>query len=146
MSKMCDFITGCLEKLGCFSSLFFRLVLAYGFYEPAMRKLTNIEATAQWFTEMHYIYPLEMAWTAGIVEGLGVIMLFLGLGTRLISLPLMVMMIVAIVTVHWDAGFTTSGGFTIPLYFLLMLFSLFTRGAGGISLDAYFCKSSCNKE
>ncbi|SCA63842.1 Uncharacterized protein HI_1602 [Chlamydiales bacterium SCGC AG-110-M15] len=140
MNKMCELTISFFEKFSSLSSLFFRLILAYGFYEPAMKKLGNIEATAQWFDSMNFIYPIAMAWAAGLTEGFGVILLFFGLATRFISIPLMFVMVVAITTVHWDAGFNTSGGYEIPVYYFLMLFSLFARGAGCFSLDAYFCK------
>ncbi|NQV02925.1 MAG: DoxX family membrane protein [Bacteroidia bacterium] len=65
-----------------------------------------------------------------------VILLPLGLATRLISLPLMVVMVVAIVTVHLGNGFNAGeNGFEIPLYYLLMLLLLLFTGPGKISVD-----------
>lgn len=45
-----------------------------------------------------------MAWTASLTEAGGAIMLFFGIGVRWISIPLLVTMIVAAVTVHLQNG------------------------------------------
>jgi len=67
---------------------------------------------------------------------LGVVLLTLGLFTRLISIPLMVVMVVAITTVHLSHGFSAgNNGFEIPLYYLLFLALFASLGAGKFSLD-----------
>lgn len=116
--------------------LFLRLILAYGFYNPALMKLKDLNAIGAWFESMNYPMPYLMAYMAGITEGLGVMLLILGLGTRIISVPLMITMLVAIFTVHLSNGFAAGdNGYEIPLYYLLMLFTLFVMGPGRISLD-----------
>lgn len=140
MKGLCEQLKSFIEKFDSLSLLLFRLILAYGFYGPAIKKLGNIEGIAKWFESMGFIYPTLNAYLATATESLGVVLLFLGLGTRLISFPLMIVMIVAITTVHWPHGFNASNnGFEIPLYYLLMLFCLFVRGPGCISLDAWAC-------
>jgi putative oxidoreductase len=125
-----------LEKLRDIPLLLLRLLLAYGFYGPAMRKIQNFEGTAQWFESMNYPFPLFSAYLAGVTELLGVFLLLLGLGTRIISLPLMFVMGVAIFNVHWAGGFAAANnGFEIPLYYLLMLLTLTVFGSGRISVD-----------
>ena len=47
-------------------------------------------------------FPLVNAYMAATTEILGVVLLILGLFTRLISIPLIVVMIVAIATVHFS--------------------------------------------
>jgi len=116
--------------------LFLRLILAFGFYNPAMMKLKDINAIGEWFESMDYPLPYLNAYLASITEGLGVILLLLGLGTRIISIPLMITMLVAIFAVHYANGFSAGdNGFEIPLYYLLMLFTLFIMGPGRISAD-----------
>ena len=67
---------------------------------------------------------------------LGVILLTLGLGTRIIALPLMFMMLVAIFTTHISNGFAAGdNGFEIPLYYFLILMALMVYGSGKYSLD-----------
>ncbi len=127
------------EKLKLLSDvppLLFRLILSYGFYEPAMRKLGNIDGIAQWFGSMNYPFPTLNAYMATFIETAGFVLLFLGLGTRIISIPLMFVMIIAITTVHLANGFASgSNGFEIPLYYFLMLFSLLITGPGKFSID-----------
>ena len=119
-----------------FSLLFARLVVAYGFYEPAMMKWTDIGAIATWFGSIGIPLPTINAYMAATTEIVGVVLLTLGLFTRLISLPLMVVMIVAIVTVHLPNGFGAgNNGFEIPLYYMLFLAIFASFGAGKFSLD-----------
>jgi putative oxidoreductase len=117
--------------------LFFaRLAVAYGFYEPAMMKWSDINAIADWFGSMGIPFPTLNAYMAASTELLGVILLTLGLFTRLISIPLIVVMIVAIATVHLGHGFSAGdNGFEIPLYYMLFLALFASLGAGKLSLD-----------
>jgi len=118
------------------SLLLARLVLAYGFYEPAMMKWKDITSVADWFGSMGIPFPLLNAYMAASTEAIGVVLLTLGFLTRLISLPLIVIMIVAILTVHLPHGFSAGdNGYEIPLYYTLFLFIFLTNGAGKFSLD-----------
>ena len=129
------------NKFQSISLLLLRLILAYGFYEPAMNKWNDISSVASWFESMGIPAPTLNAYMAAGTETLGVVLLTLGLFTRLISFPLMIIMIVAITTVHLSNGFSAGdNGFEIPLYFMLMLFVLFSHGAGKYSLDNLFFK------
>lgn len=123
--------------------LIFRLILAYGFYEPAMNKWSDISAVATWFGEMNIPFPTINAYMAASTELTGVALLTLGLATRIISIPLMFVMIVAAVTVHIENGFSCGkNGFEIPFYYFFMLFSLVTTGAGRISVDHLIKRST----
>ncbi len=125
-----------LNKLQDISLLFMRLVLAYGFYNPALMKVKNIDGIISWFESMGMPMPALNAYLATTTEVLGVILLTIGLGVRIITIPLMITMVVAIGTVHWSHGFEAgNNGFEIPLYYMLMLFILLTHGAGKYSLD-----------
>jgi len=116
--------------------LFARLAVAYGFYEPAMQKWSDIGAIATWFGTLGIPFPTLNAYMAATTELLGVVLLTLGLFTRLISIPLMVVMVVAIVTVHLPNGFGAgNNGFEIPLYYMLFLSLFASFGAGKFSLD-----------
>ena len=113
-----------------------RLAVAYGFYEPAMMKWADIGAIAEWFGSMGIPLPTLNAYMAASTEITGVVLLTLGLFTRLISIPLIVVMIVAIVTVHLPHGFSAGdNGFEIPLYYMLFLALFASFGAGKFSLD-----------
>ena len=126
-----------LNTLADLPPLFFRLVLSYGFYGPATRKLNNFDSVVQWFGDMGFPLPTLSVFLVTVTETAGFILLFLGLATRIITVPMMVVMLVAIFAVHIGNGFAAGdNGFEIPLYYLLMLFSLFVTGPGKVSLDA----------
>ena len=113
-----------------------RLTIAYGFYEPAMKKWSDISSVADWFGSLGIPFPLLNAYMAAATELLGVVLLTLGLFTRLISIPLIIVMIVAITTVHLAHGFSAGdNGFEIPLYYMLFLAIFASFGAGKFSLD-----------
>lgn len=137
-----------LASLQDFSKLFIRLILAYGFYEPAMNKINNFSSIVTWFRDgLHLPFPEINAALATGTEIAGVFLLALGLATRLISLPLMVVMIVAVVTVHGFEHFSAAdNGFEIPLYYFLMLFTLVSGGAGKLSLDETLFKNIFGSE
>lgn len=122
-----------LRSLGLFLA---RITVAYGFYEPAMMKWNDIGAVAQWFGTLGIPFPTLNAYMAATTEIVGVLFLVLGFMTRLISLPLIVVMIVAIVTVHLPHGFSAANnGYEIPLYYMLFLLIFLSHGAGKFSLD-----------
>ena len=125
-----------LKHLQSIALLLARLAVAYGFYEPAMMKWADISAVAQWFGSMGIPFPTLNAYMAATTEITGVVLLTLGLFTRLISIPMIVIMIVAIVTVHLPHGFSAGdNGFEIPMYYMLFLLIFVSFGAGKLSLD-----------
>ncbi|CUU86848.1 DoxX family protein [Campylobacter hyointestinalis] len=92
--------------------LLIRLVLAYGFYETAVPKWQNIEPTAQWFASIG------------------------------IPFPVLSIYLVAIFGVHFENGYSlANNGFEVPLYYLCMIFVLFSFGGGNISLDKIIFKN-----
>jgi putative oxidoreductase len=125
--------------------LFFRLILAYGFWETGKTKWEDINSVAEWFASIGIPASKLNAYLAATTEVAGTFLLILGLGTRLISIPLIITMIVAIKTVHWQNGFSAGdNGYEIPLYFMLMLIALLSFGAGKLSLD-HLIKKRVNK-
>ena len=119
-----------------FSLLLVRLALAHGFYTPALLKWSNFDSTVEWFSSLGIPFATFSVFVAASIETLAVLLLFLGLFTRFISIPLMLIMLVAIFTVHFVHGFSVANnGFEIPLYYFLFLSILMTQGAGKFSLD-----------
>ncbi len=134
-------LSGIGSKSQNFALLLLRLILAYGFFGPAMMKWQNMTAIGDWFKSLGYPAPYFNAYMAGTTELLGVALLILGLGTRFITLLLIFVMFVAITTVHLKHGFEAgNNGFEIPLYYAIMLFALFAYGAGEYSLDNFLSK------
>ena len=125
-----------LSKLKDLHLLAVRLILVYGFYNPAIMKWQNINSIAEWFSEMGIPLPTINAYMAASTEMAGVVLLTLGLANRIISIPLIFVMIVAIVTVHLGNGFEAgNNGFEIPVYYILLLVVILIYGAGKISVD-----------
>jgi putative oxidoreductase len=128
------------SRLGEYASSLFllaaRLVVAMGFTEAAHLKWEAIDATAEWFATLGYPLPMFTAYLVSSTEVLGIVLLTLGLLTRLISVPLMVIMVVAILTVHLPNGFECSkNGFEIPMYYFVFLGLFLSHGPGRYSLD-----------
>lgn len=116
--------------------LLIRLVVAYGFSQPAILKMNNIDETVKWFGDLSIPLPEFFAYIVTGFESLGIVLLILGLFTRYISIVLACVMIGAIYFVHLPNGFSVAdNGVEIPLYYFLFLTFLATHGAGKFSLD-----------
>ena len=113
-----------------------RLMMAVGFLVHGLPKLTP--AGHQGFTGMlsnlGIPSPVEVAWLVGGLEVIGALMLLIGYQVRLIVIPLIVEMLVAMFLVHWPKGFGP-GGIEINLLYLSILMSLLLSGAGAWSVD-----------
>lgn len=85
-----------------------RIYLAPVLMQAGYNKLAHFEDTVAWFANPDWglglPMPAVMAGLAAGTEFFGAILLLLGLATRLISIPLMVTMLVAALTVHWPNG------------------------------------------
>ncbi len=91
-----------------FGPLALRLYLAPIFWMAGSKKIANMDSTIEWFGNPDWglglPFPELMAWSATLTEVGGAILLLTGLAVRWISVPLMVTMLVAIFTVHWQNG------------------------------------------
>ena len=96
------------RALDFLAPLLLRLYLAPVFWMAGTHKLMAMEDTIAWFGNPDWglglPFPALMAWAAALTEAIGAVLLLAGLGVRWIAVPLMVTMLVAIVAVHWDAG------------------------------------------
>ncbi|MGD8743349.1 MAG: DoxX family protein [Granulosicoccaceae bacterium] len=85
-----------------------RLYLAPIFWMAGKSKFDDFESTAAWFGNPDWglglPFPELMAFLATTTELLGAILLLVGFAVRWISIPLMVTMLVAIFSVHWENG------------------------------------------
>jgi len=88
--------------------LLLRLYLAPVFWMAGWNKLQSFSSTVEWFGDKDWglglPFPLLMAALATATELAGAVLLALGLGVRWVSLPLMVTMVVAALSVHWQNG------------------------------------------
>ncbi len=88
--------------------LLLRLYLAPIFIQAGWNKLAHFDETVAWFADPDWGLGLPMPeLLAGLASGtefVGGIFLIFGFAIRWISIPLMVTMLVAALTVHWDNG------------------------------------------
>ncbi len=93
--------------------LLLRLYLVPIFWMAGTKKIDfntwmPTDSVVQWFGNSEWgldlPFPELMAFLAGWTEVGGAILLAIGLAVRWISIPLMVTMVVAAVTVHWENG------------------------------------------
>src|SRR5262249_34841664 len=94
-------------------------------------------------------FPEATAWVSTFTEILGGFAIFVGAFVEIVSVPLIVMMLVAMLTVHRKYGFssvntiglTEAGpqfgppGYEINLLYIAGLLSLILGGAGALSVD-----------
>ncbi len=119
----------------------------WSFFLTGKGKLTHLEKTTAFFTELNLPLPKLNAIMAGSTECFGGLLLLLGLGSRLVSVPLIFTMIVAYATADKEALqsiFSDTDKFTgaTPFLFLLACVIVFAFGPGKISLDALLFKKS----
>jgi len=96
------------RRVDFIAPLLLRLYLAPIFWMAGSKKFASFESTVAWFGNPDWglglPFPTAMAFLAASTETLGAVLLVVGLGVRLISVPLILTMIVAMVTVHWQQG------------------------------------------
>jgi len=106
--KIYQKILGLLQYVEGLAPLALRLYLAPVLMQAGYNKLSHFSDTAAWFGNPDWglglPMPEVMVGLAAGTEFFGGILLILGLATRLVSIPLMVTMLVAAFSVHWDNG------------------------------------------
>lgn len=105
------------DKVKCldFSApLLLRLYLAPVFWMAGTQKLMHFSDTAEWFGNSEWGLGLPVPWLMAFLvtlfELVGSLCLLLGFAVRLVSLPLMSVMLVAAFTVHWKNGWLAIAG------------------------------------
>src|SRR6516165_2671744 len=136
--------------LGQWSPLPIRLVIGFGFMAHGWAKLSRgPSGFAKLLTQIGAPLPEATAWVSTFVELLGGMAIFVGAFVQIVSVPLVVMMLVAMFTVHLKYGFssintiglTQNGpqfgppGYEVNLLYIAALLSLILGGAGALSID-----------
>lgn len=129
--------------------LVIRLYWGSQFFLTGRGKLLNIERTAGFFESLHIPLPLMNAYMAGAVECLGGLLLLLGLGSRVFTIPLIVTMLVAYATAHTaelQGVFRDPDAFLTapPFLFLLSATLVLVFGPGRVSVDQFLTRSLMN--
>jgi putative oxidoreductase len=129
-----------------------RLVIGFGFAAHGYAKLTRgPENFAGILTSLGVPQPHLMAWATTLLELLGGISLMLGAFVLPLSLPLAVVMLTAMYSVHLQYGFssvklkavTAMGaefgpiGYEMNLLYIAGLLTLALAGSGALSVDSW---------
>ena len=127
-----------------------RLVIGYGFMAHGWAKLSRGPAGfARLLGQIGAPLPKLLAWAATLLELFGGAAIFLGAFVGIVGLPLIVMMLVAMFTVHLRYGFsaintiglTADGpvfgppGYEVNLLYIASLVALMVGGARAFSVD-----------
>lgn len=125
-----------LERAKWLPPLLVRLFVGYFFFETGLGKVRNLAAFVERLQEWGIPFPAVSAAVSAYTELLGGALLVLGLLTRLASIPLLLNMLVATLTVKMRkvAGLDDFVELDEPLYALSFLW-LFLSGPGPVSLD-----------
>jgi putative oxidoreductase len=127
-----------------------RLMIGYGFMAHGWAKLSRGPAgLAKLLEQIGAPLPEVTAWVSTLVEVLGGLAILAGAFVAAVSIPLIVMMLVAMFTVHLRYGFsaintiglTADGpqfgppGYEVNLLYIAGLLALILGGAGPFSID-----------
>jgi putative oxidoreductase len=119
-----------------------RLYWGWQFMQAGWGKLTDIGKVVGFFTDLGIPAPALNAYFVSALEFGGGMLLLLGLGSRLIALPLVIDMLVAYVTADREALFSIFSNpdkFTAaaPYTFLIASMIVLIFGPGKFSADAF---------
>jgi putative oxidoreductase len=125
-----------LERMAWLPPLLTRLFVGYFFLETGWGKIHNLDGFIQRFVQWGIPWPGFLAPLSAYTELVGGALTVVGLGTRLVSIPMIINMIVAIVSVNFKHVFGLDDFVELdePLY-ALVYFWLMISGPGCVSLD-----------
>jgi putative oxidoreductase len=117
-----------------------RLYWGWQFFGTGKGKLRNLDHYADYFGQLHIPFPHFNACMAGATECFGGLLLLVGLGSRLVTLPLIFTMTIAYLTAEIDSVkhiFSDPDKFVTatPFLFLLACVIILVFGPGVFSLD-----------
>jgi putative oxidoreductase len=132
-----------------------RLIIGYGFMAHGWAKLSRGPAGfAKLLEQIGVPLPEATAWVSTFIEVLGGLAILTGALVAAVSIPLVVLMLVAMFTVHLRYGFsaintiglTADGpqfgppGYEVNLLYIAGLLALILGGAGPFSIDRLFAR------
>lgn len=123
-----------------FLLLAMRLFWGYSFFKTGMGKVHNIESVIDYFSSLGIPFPEYQAHLAAWTEATCGFCLLIGFASRLVSLPLIILTIVALLTAHKQATFALLQNpqefiSQLPFNYLLTSLVVFCFGPGAISAD-----------
>jgi len=136
--KQVEQILDWIDQQEWFAQLLVRLFVGYFFMETGWGKLHNLDGFAQRFAGWGIPYPYFNATLSAYTEFIGGWLTIVGLGTRLISIPMIINMLVAILKVNLKRVSSIDDFVELdePLYALAYLWLLLS-GPGWVSVDFF---------
>lgn len=136
-----DLIRAVVKRLKWLPPLLVRVILGVVFIQSGWGKLHNIAGTTENFAGWHIPFPHFNAVLASGTEFFGGLLILLGLGARLVAVPLIVVMTVAIITAKFPQleDWTDFFGWDETAYAAMFLW-LAIAGAGKASIDHFLGK------
>jgi len=124
------------NRIGWLPPLLIRLFVGYFFFETGWVKAHDLDGFAQRFAQWGIPYPAFNAALSAYTELIGGALTIMGLGTRMVSIPMIINMTVAIAAVNLKhvTGLNDFVELDEPLY-ALCYFWLMVNGPGRASLD-----------
>ena len=134
-----------ISKLQSPFLLIIRLYWGWQFFLTGKGKLTHLDKIADYFATLHIPMPKLNAALAGTTECVGGLLLLLGLGSRIITVPLICVLTVAYLTADTEAVrniFSKPDAFLSADEFLFLLTAVIVLifGPGIFSLDAIIAR------
>lgn len=122
--------------------LAFRLYWGYSFFKAGLGKLEDIGSIESYLTSLHVPLPYITAHLVAWIECVGGLCLMAGFASRLVVIPLAIVMIGALLTAHAEVTykiFEDQQDFIrqSPFTYLMTCLIVFAFGPGNISVD-YF--------
>jgi putative oxidoreductase len=138
IARIRERLLGVAQRLSFLGPTLARLTVGLVFIGTGWGKLHTLPDVTEFFASLHIPAPGLNARIAASTEFFGGILVLVGLGTRLASLPLMFTMVVAILTAKRAEidGLTALVGFEEWSYFVFFVW-LAVAGAGPVSLDRF---------
>ncbi len=97
----------------------------------------DIAASAKFLQSVGFENGVLWAYVVGAVELACGLAFAVGFLTRLVALPIIGFLVIAIATYHWQFGFHWENrGIEYPLFWSIVVFHFLVRGGGAWSLDA----------
>ena|ERR1700733_537302 len=151
MEKLYRLWVAIVSKLQSPFLLVIRLYWGWQFFLTGKGKLMNLDRTAGFFASINIPMPKLNAILAGGTECIGGLLLLLGLGSRIFTIPLIFTMIIAYVTADSEkikGIFSNPDAFVTAAPFLFMLTAIIVLifGPGVFSLDAIIARMRGQKK
>lgn len=141
---------GMTSRHACWAPVLLRAIVGYGFMAHGLAKLSRgADNFTHILTALGTPFPALLSWATILLEIFGGAAFLLGAFVSLVSIPSLVVLLVAIVTVHLPNGFSSiklqsvdamgahfgPPGYETDLLYIACILALMLCGAGPLSVD-----------